>query len=251
MSDIKWIKILTNIFDDDKMRFIENLPDGDTIIVIWFKILTLAGRSNKDGYIMLTDQIPYTEEMLKSYLGRKDTIVKLAFQTFKKLQMIEVVDEQYLLISNWSKHQNTSAMERIKEQNRLRQAKYREKNKYLLETKDKEKDKKKDIRADNVISNVTRNVTEDDTPLGKAFEDFYKHRKSIKAPMGDNAKKLLKSKLDKLAKTEEDKIAILEQSILNGWKGVFPIKTEYGKTQSRLKENQTKENTEKSIGYNL
>ncbi|HFI0901946.1 TPA: phage replisome organizer N-terminal domain-containing protein, partial [Streptococcus suis] len=39
-SEIKWIKIVTDIFDDEKILLIESLPEADTIIVVWFKLLT-------------------------------------------------------------------------------------------------------------------------------------------------------------------------------------------------------------------
>ena len=38
-SDVKWIKITTDIFDDEKILLIESLPEADSIIVIWFKLL--------------------------------------------------------------------------------------------------------------------------------------------------------------------------------------------------------------------
>ena len=46
MADIKWIKITTDIFDDEKILLIESLPEADSIIVIWFKLLCLAGKMN-------------------------------------------------------------------------------------------------------------------------------------------------------------------------------------------------------------
>ena len=46
MADVKWIKITTDIFDDEKILLIETLPDADAIIVIWFKLLCLAGKQN-------------------------------------------------------------------------------------------------------------------------------------------------------------------------------------------------------------
>lgn len=47
MSEIKWIKITTDVFDDEKICLIDALPDHDAILVIWFKILVLAGKLNK------------------------------------------------------------------------------------------------------------------------------------------------------------------------------------------------------------
>ena len=70
MADVKWIKIVTDIFDDEKIRFIETMPNGDEIIVIWFKILCLAGKSNSSGFLMFTSRLAYTEEMLASIFNR-------------------------------------------------------------------------------------------------------------------------------------------------------------------------------------
>ena len=43
MADVKWIKITTDIFDDEKILLIESLPDAYAIITCWFKLLCLAG----------------------------------------------------------------------------------------------------------------------------------------------------------------------------------------------------------------
>lgn len=63
MAEVKWIKIATEIFDNRKIKQIENLPDGDSIIVIWFKLLCLAGNINDNGMVYFTQEIPYTEQM--------------------------------------------------------------------------------------------------------------------------------------------------------------------------------------------
>ena len=65
-----------------------------------------------------------------------------------------------------------------------------------------------------------------DEKLNQALVDFVEYRKSVKAPMNDKAVELLMQKLDTLAKDNNEKISILEQSIVNGWKGVFPLKQE-------------------------
>ena len=133
MAELKWIKITTDIFDDEKIKLIEQMPEGDTIIVIWFKLLALAGKKNDSGLIYITKDIPYTEETLPVILGRKKQIVTLSLQTFEKLKMIEIVND-IITILNWEKHQNTDKIDKIKEQNRLRQQKYREKQKKITQT---------------------------------------------------------------------------------------------------------------------
>ena len=130
--DIKWIKITTDIFDDEKILLIESLPEADAIIVVWFKLLCLAGKQNNGGVFLLNDRIAYTEKMLATIFRRKEATVQLALQTFEQFGMIEIVDG-VITIPNWEKHQNIEGMERIREQTRQRVAKHREKQRLLLE----------------------------------------------------------------------------------------------------------------------
>ena len=149
MSEVKWIKITTNMFEDEKIDFIESLPEADAILIIWIKLLTLAGKCNAGGFIFLTEKIPYTPEMLSHTFRRPLNTVKLALKTLTELEMIEFSDEGFLKIANWEKHQNIEGLEKIREQNRLRQARYRARQKALEEGKE---NKNKD-------NNVTGNVT--------------------------------------------------------------------------------------------
>ena len=151
MADIKWIKIATDIFDDEKILLIEAMPDADAMIVIWFKLLTLAGKQNNSGVFLINDTIPYTDEMLATIFRRPLNTVRLALDTFYKFGMIDII-ENTITIPKWEKHQNIDGMDKIREQTRLRVAKHREKQK-LIESNvtvtqcnatDKDKDKDKD-----------------------------------------------------------------------------------------------------------
>ena len=131
MAEVKWIKIVTNIFDNRKIKQIETLPDGDTIIIIWFKLLCLTGQINDKGYVYLTQEVPYTEEMLSTEFNRPLKTIQLAMRTFQTFGMVEIIDDIYH-ISNWENYQNVEGLEKIREQNRLRKQRQREKEKVLL-----------------------------------------------------------------------------------------------------------------------
>ena len=131
-SEVKWIKVVTDIFDDEKILLIESLPEADSIIVCWFKILCLAGKQNNSGVLMLSDRIPYTEEMLASIFRRPLQTVRLALTTFEKFGMIEILNG-VVTIPNWEKHQSLDAYEKKKERDRLYQASRREKQRLLSE----------------------------------------------------------------------------------------------------------------------
>ena len=130
MADVKWIKITTDVFDDDKILLIESLPDADSIIVIWFKLLCLAGKQNNSGVFMMGNKIPYTDKMLATIFRRKENTVKLALQTFEQFGMIELIDG-VITIPNWGKHQNLDQIESRNEYMKKYMAEYREKQKQI------------------------------------------------------------------------------------------------------------------------
>ena len=114
MADVKWIKIVTDVFDDDKVKLIESMPEADSIIVIWFKLLCLAGKQNRDGFLMLNDKIPYTDEMLATIFRRALSTVRLALNVFEQFEMIEI-NNGTIGITNWEKHQNTDRLAELRE----------------------------------------------------------------------------------------------------------------------------------------
>jgi len=126
MSNIKWIKLSTEIFDDEKIKLIDALPENDAIFVIWIKLLILAGKINENGAIYLNEEIPYTDEMLSTIFHKPLNTVRLALKTFQQFKMIEM-KQTAIHIVNWGKHQNIEGLDRIREKGRLRQQKYRQK----------------------------------------------------------------------------------------------------------------------------
>ena len=66
-----------------------------------------------------------------------------------------------------------------------------------------------------------------DETLDKAFSDYVSMRKQIKKPLTDRAVELAIKKLDDLSGGDNDKaIQIIEQSVMNSWQGLFPLKFE-------------------------
>lgn len=130
MADVKWIKLNTDMFDNAKIKYLRTLPEGDKIVLIWVMLLAKAGKCNANGYIFLTENIPYTQEMLAAEFDFEITTIQLALTSLMRLGMINL-DESNLCVTGWEEHQNIEGLEKIREQNRIRQAKYREKQKLL------------------------------------------------------------------------------------------------------------------------
>lgn len=160
MAEVKWIKITTDVFDDEKILLIESMPSADSIITIWFKLLILAGKQNNNGVFMMSNKLPFTDEMLATIFRRDLNTVRLALKTFEEFGMIEVVDN-VITIPNWNKHQTLDAYEKKKERDRLYQQNRRKKQKNLIEQKspdkssdvavsDKEEEKEEDKDKENI-----------------------------------------------------------------------------------------------------
>lgn len=130
VAEIKWIKITTDMFDNRKIKHLRRLPDGNNIVLIWVMLLTMAGRCNSSGMIFLTENIPYTPKMLADELDFEENTVQLALKALEQLNMI-VTDNGFFSIAGWDEYQNIEGMERIREQNRIRQKKWYDKQKEL------------------------------------------------------------------------------------------------------------------------
>lgn len=127
---MKWIKLTTDMFDNRKIKHLRRLPEGNSIVLIWVMLLTMAGRCNSGGMIFLTENIPYTPKMLADELDFEENTVKLALEALERFNMI-VTNSDFLTIAGWEEYQNIEGMDKIREQNRLRKQKQRAMQKLL------------------------------------------------------------------------------------------------------------------------
>jgi hypothetical protein len=73
------------------------------------------------------------------------------------------------------------------------------------------------------ISNMFADYT-DSPELAEALNEFVKMRLSIKKPLTERAVKIMLDKLDDFGRTDYEKIQVLNQSIMNCYQGIFPLK---------------------------
>lgn len=130
MAEVKWIKLSVSIPDNKKIKRIRKMPDGNNIVLFWVLLLARAGESNQKGGLFFTENVPYTDEDLAADFDFNIEFVKFAKLTLEKYKMIELYDD-VIFIKNWDEYQQMDKLEKIKEQNRIRQAKYKEKQQLL------------------------------------------------------------------------------------------------------------------------
>ena len=72
-----------------------------------------------------------------------------------------------------------------------------------------------------------------DEELNGVLLEYIEHRKKLKRPMAENAVYMLMEKLDEMTPDNNEKIAILKQSIINGWIGIHILQEDKEKKQQK------------------
>lgn len=260
MANVKWIKIVTDVFDNRKIRQIELMPDSDAILVIWFKILCLAGTINESGMLLLTRDIPYNDEMLANQFNRPINTIRLALDTFRKFGMIETTNN-ILCVSNWEKYQNIETLDKIREQTRLRVAKHREQRKIansevcnvtVTQCNATEEDKK-----ENKNKNKNKNkeppypLTEFDfsNPLQEKVQEWLTYKTEKKDTYKPTGFKSLMLKIQKQAAEygEQAVMDLIDECMAANWKGIVWDKLQQRKNDRSV--NPFKEALRKELEY--
>ena len=162
-SAVQWIKITTDIFDDEKILLIDSMPEADKIIIIWFKLLCLAGKQNNKGVFMFKG-VPYTTQMLSTILHRDEDIIKRALTIFEDYGRIHY-ENNAIVITNWGKHQSLDKIEANAVYMREYMREYRKKQRDVANCKDEHK------VNDKVNGKVNINSPDKDTEKDKDKEN--------------------------------------------------------------------------------
>ena len=246
MAEVKWIKIVTDIFDDEKILMIETLPECDTIIVIWFKLLCLAGKQNNSGVFQM-GHMPYTDEMFSTIFRRPLNTVRLALKTFEQFGMIEIIHDT-VTIPNWGKHQNTDQIEARNAYMKNYMRDYREKQKLISSGKsnckvnskanvsEADKNREEEIREEekrgekksvreNTHDLFLRLLPEYIIPDGlkDKMEEWFTYKTERKETYKEQGMKSLLRQVEnnQLMYGPEAVCNLIDDSMANGWKGII------------------------------
>ena len=281
MAEIKWIKISCDLFNDEAIRLIEQMPDGDAIIVIWLKLLITAGKINDNGFLYFRKEIPYTDEMLSTVFNRPLNTIRLALSTFERFGMIQIVTQQGIYITNWEKYQNIEGMERARELAKMRMRKSRAKKKELMllemqkeeescatlrnnnatvtaldididKEKELDKEEKKEKKKNFIAKSFFQKLIASDEEIKKynflsdSFMRFLQYKTDIKKQF--KTEDSVRSAFLKFVRLSNNNVeyaeALVENTIARGWQTIYDLPKE---DKNAFLENQTqKENQEVS-----
>lgn len=283
MEDKKyyWIKLKTNFFDLPTIDWIMSQNNGCEYIVL-YQMLCLK-TANTDG--KLVSQIgemliPYDiEKIARDTKYFSNDTIRVALELFKSLGLIYVSDDNTMRISNYyemvgSESASKSAIKKREYRNRLKErqlieqkednlednnkdkkgtncpTEYRDKRLEIrdksLEYRDKSVDKEKEEKEKReTYVSILDSYTSNDS-LKSSLNDFIEMRKKMKG-FTTRAFKLALNKLDELSNDDEEKIKIVNQSVMNSWKSFYELKEETNKYPSWYKEGTQEETKEDKI----
>lgn len=249
MSDNKkyyYLRIKENFYDTEDIKILQSMDNGylysDILMKLYLKSLKNEGR------LMFKEHIPYNPKMVATVTGHNIAIVEKAIKVFIELGLIEILDNGAIYMLDIQNFIGKSSSEgdrkrayrkkiETEKQNLLPKGQMSDEHPPEIELekeidieleKDTELEKKKKKKGSNKEGSKTYNTIIDEytenEELKNTILEFIKMRTLIKSKMTNNALNLMLKNLDKLSNDDDIKIKILEQSIMNSWKGVFPLK---------------------------
>lgn len=230
-----WLKLDKGFFKRHDITVIEDMKNGKDYVLFYLKLLVES--LTHDGNLRFSDTIPYNEDMLASVTRTNIDIVRSAIKIFTELQMMEILDDgtifmnevQFMIGSEteWAEKKRLyrENLKTIEGQKRTMSDKSKSIEKEL--EKDKESitsNTKESVSLTSFINTSFKDFSNGNKELLNTLNDYKTMRTKIKKPLTDKAVSLFLKKLGELTKDQSTQILILEQSILNSWQGIFPLK---------------------------
>ena len=207
-----WIKIHRKMLDSPVV-----MKDADHV-AIWMYILLNATHAECPtvvkgekiilkpgqlitGSIVIGTKLKIDESKVRRVLNNFKNDGQIDRQTSNKNSLITVL--------NWDLYQNSDGQNDIQVTDKRR-------------TSDGQVTTNKNVK--NIKNDKNVKKYSDCAELNQTILDFMDFRKKINSPMTDHSVCLLLKELNKLSGDTDTQIAILNQSMLHGWKGIFPLK---------------------------
>lgn len=227
-----WLKLMSDFFTQPKIKKLRRIAGGDTYTVIYLKMQLLSLKNGgiipyegieetfADELALTMDETPENVQATLIFMESQGLIEKISEEEFFLPETAMLIDSE------------SSSAERVRRHRANKKAIALQCN--AVETicngdidieKDieKELDIHSDIEKEGCADALGISVPESGD-LQRALDAFVAYRKETKRPLTDEGVELIRKRLDELAKTDTEKVAILNQSIRSGWKDVFPLK---------------------------
>ena len=124
---MRYIKLPVHFFEDDRLKAIRSQKDGDSVILLYTMLITVAVKSDAGGRLMLCEGIPYDEKILSGILGMNATIVKNGLDLLVRFGLLTVEESVFSLV-HYDEYADIKAIKE-RRQNAERQSRFKGKQK--------------------------------------------------------------------------------------------------------------------------
>ncbi|WP_297964246.1 phage replisome organizer N-terminal domain-containing protein, partial [uncultured Campylobacter sp.] len=238
MKKFVWMKLQKDFFTNPRIKKVRSLAGGDTYTCIYLELLLFS--LDTDGVIFYENIEQNLEAELALKIDEDEINIKAALAIFESLGLIErgenddlrLVEACSLMGSECDSAARVRAFRAKKKETEALQcnARVTQSNKNVTTDKEKDKEIEKEEETEKEFYAHTREAKKQEAfkippfinpEIWKTFETM---RKQIRKPMSERAKKLIVSKLQSLGEDKANEI--LDQSIVNCWQDVYPLKTD-------------------------
>ena len=255
-----WLKLKDDFFNSDDIKILLSQKNGEKYVIFWQKLLLKAITSKEVGVLKYKDQLPYTPEMLSTILDTDIDTVKSAMDIFVKLGMVGILpdgafwlQEAEAMVGGETKGAERKRLYRANKGQNPPEIEGADNVPHLSERdRDRTRDRE-DIETDKDKEDIPHSgITDKDqesllTPLpykpktkntkemvyfaeppkwlaGK-WREWGEYRREIRKKITETtARRQLKKLIDAGPGAAE---AMIDQSIENGWTGLFPLKEKF------------------------
>ena len=96
-----WLKLKRDFFKRHDIQIIENMENGKDYILFYLKLLCES--VDHEGNLRFSETIPYNEKMLSTITNTNIDIVRSAMKVFSELNMIEILDDDTIFMTECNK----------------------------------------------------------------------------------------------------------------------------------------------------
>lgn len=256
-SKFYWLQLKEDFFDEDSINWLEEQPNGKEYSLFYLKLCLKSLKTNgvlirKVGNML----IPYDHVKLGELTKTNPDTVVVAMKLLIQIGLVEVLDNgEFFLtqVADMIGSQSRGAFKKEQQIANRNSTKFLkggtevekippkididiEKDIELDKEIEIDKDKEKKLSNAQEVKNLIENEFNNNQELLNAFNEFLKMRISKKAKNTAYAIKLLLNKLNQMALSDNEKLEIINQSIINGWQGLFPLKknNQYNNSNNKI-----------------
>ena len=259
-----WLKLQVSFFQELIIKQLRTLPDGDSIVLLYLKLLLKA--INTEGIIYYQNILPTLDEEIALDTGEKPALVRLtisALLEYRAAVLLENQSLQLLYLEDMVGSETDSAV-RVRN-HRANQKLLKEKERMLLQRNTEVTEGNfTEISGNTEIENIEKEEMKlrekreeeaeeilayfSDPVLNSMFLSYIEYRKECGKEVKGKAIDYCIEKLEALSQNPKEQIAIIKQTIQNGWTDFFPLKVQKKKEKGSLVSSWLEHEKEQNVG---